>query len=109
MIDHWLNRTLEVWRRTLTDDGAGGQVSTWSPRGTVRAMVSQPSAGERILAEQAGAEQRFPIHLAPGADVVRGDELRGDGQTFRVLATVTPSSPRYLRADCELVQPEPGS
>lgn len=105
---HDLNRTLTVWRPDTAPDGAGGQTVTMVEVGTVRARVSQPSAAERVAAAQAGAEHSHPVYLAPDADVARGDELRGDGQTFRVRTTFRPSEPVYLRADCELVESEPG-
>lgn len=106
-IERWLNRTLQVWRPVATDDGAGGQAVTYVRQtGDVRAKVDQPTAAERLVAQQAGAEHIRPVFLAPDADVRRGDELRGDGQVLRVKATYTPSTPRYLRADCELIEPE---
>jgi SPP1 family predicted phage head-tail adaptor len=105
-IDHLLNRTLEVWRpATGPGDGLGGRRITYVDTGrTVKAKVDQPSDAERILAQQAGSEHTHSIYLLPDADVTRGDELRGDGQTFRVKATVQPSSPAYLKAPCELIQ-----
>jgi len=106
---HELNRTLAVWRPVTDDDGAGGQTVTMTDIGDVRARVSQPSAAERVAAMQAGAELLMPVYLAPDADVSRGDELRGDGEVYRVKATVRPSEVEYLRADCELVQVEPES
>lgn len=103
-----LNRTLVVWRPDEVDDGAGGQTVTYLEIGEVRARVSQPQAAERVSAAQAGAALQYPIYLWPDADVRRGDQLRGDGQVFRVKATVVPSEPVYLRADSELIESEPG-
>lgn len=106
-IDHWLNRTLQVWRPETTPDGAGGQHVTYVRQPEdVAAKVDQPTTTERLLAQQAGSEHTHTVYLSPAADVRRGDELRGDGQVLRVLATITPSTPRYLRADCQLIQPE---
>jgi hypothetical protein len=106
-IDHWLNRALEVWRPATVPDGAGGQTLTHVRQpADVAAKVDQPTAAERMLAAQAGATLTHPVYLLPGVDVRRGDELRGDGQTLRVLATSSPSTPRYLKADCELIQVE---
>jgi SPP1 family predicted phage head-tail adaptor len=103
-----LNRTLAVWRPDPVGDGAGGQTVTFVQVGTVRARVSQATAAERVVAAQAGAAHTQPVYLPPAADVARGDELRGDGDVFRVKATVMPSEPVYLRADVELIQHEPG-
>lgn len=104
-----LRRTLEVWRATTVDDGQGGQDESRGQVGTVQAKVNEPSAQERIEAQRSGAELTYSIHLLPDADVRRMDELRGDGDVFRVVATVRPSVPVYLRAQCTLDQAEAGS
>ncbi|MEV6471601.1 phage head closure protein [Streptomyces sp. NPDC051657] len=108
-IARWLNRTLEVWRETTSPDGAGGQTSLWVQAGEVRAKVDQPSAADRMLAQQAGSKHTHTVYLLPSADVQRGDQLRGDGQTLTVHAALQPSGPRYLRADCELIQRQKGT
>jgi head-tail adaptor len=106
-VAHLLNRTLTVWREVVTDDGSGGQDVTRSNVGTVSAKVDQPTAKERDEAQQWGAEHSHSIFMLVDADVHRGDELRGGGQVFRVLATVKPSSNTYLKAPAsELIQPE---
>ena len=106
MISHWLNRTLQVCRPATSGDGTGGQQVIYVQQADVRAKVDQPTTAERMLAQQAGARHTHTVYLLPTADVRRGDELRGGGQVLRVLATSTPSTPRYLRAECELIQPE---
>lgn len=108
---HQLNRRLALWRDMPAPDGSGGQTRHLTEVGHVYAQVNQPTARERSTASKDGAEQTVPIHLAPGADVRRGDELRGPrggvDEVYRVTATVTPSRDGvYLRADCELIQPE---
>lgn len=109
MIAHLLNRTVAVWRPVTSDDGAGGQDVTFAHVADVRAKVDQPTADERREADQWSAEHLHIARFLPGADVARGDELRGAGQTFRVLATLHPSHAVYLRAPVELVQAEPGT
>lgn len=104
MIGHWLNRTLAVWRPMTVSDGSGGQTVTLVEQGDVRAKVDQPSTSERVVAAQAGSAHSHNVYLLPDADVKRNDELRGDGQTFKVLATYQPSEPRYLKAECELIE-----
>lgn len=108
-IGHLLNRTLQVWRPAPGEgDGLGGRRITYVDTGrTVKAKVDQPSDSERMLAQQAGSEHTHTVYLLPGADVTRGDELRGGGQTFRVTATLQPSSPVYLKAPCKLIQSAP--
>lgn len=103
---HELPRLLAVWRTTTGDDGAGGQTTVRTQVGTVRARVSQPSAAERIAAMQGGAVLTLAVYLQPDADVRRGDELVGAGETYRVKAVFTPSEPAYLRADCERIEAE---
>lgn len=103
---HELRRTLTVYRVATADDGAGGQSTTWASQGDVAAMVSEPTAAERVAAMQAGATLTTVVHLRPDADVQRGDELRGDGEVLRVKSTVRPSEPVYLRADCERIESE---
>lgn len=105
-IGHLLNRQLAVWRTVSTPDGAGGSATTLVEAGTVAAKVDQPSARERVLAQQAGSEHSHTVYCQPTADVRRGDELRGGGQIFRVLAVISPSTTIYRRADVQLIQPE---
>lgn len=101
-----LNRTLEVWRVTLAEDGQGGASETWAQAGEVRAKVNEPSAAERVEAMRSGVDLQFGIHLLPDADVRRGDELRDGGEVYRVKWTVQPSTATYLRAQCERDQVE---
>lgn len=106
-ITHQLNRTLDVWRPAIIPDDSGGQTVVLNLAGQVRAKVDQPSADEDRVAQQWGSEHSHNIYLDPGADVRRGDELRGGGQTFRVLATVQPSQAVYTKAPAsELIQSE---
>jgi len=108
VIVHWLNRQLEVWRPQTVPDGSGGQRVTYVRQAAdVRAKVDQPSAAERILAQQAGVAVGHPVYLMADADVRRGDELRdAAGLRLRVVSVVGPSTARYLRADCEMNQRE---
>ncbi|MFB6517444.1 head-tail adaptor protein [Streptomyces sp. NPDC056401] len=106
-----LNRVLQVWRPGTAADGAGGQETVLALQGTVRAKVDEPSNADRLLAAQSGSEHTHTVFLAPGADVRRGDELRGTdrlgtAQALRVLAVVSPSTPVYRKAPCQLIQRE---
>lgn len=107
-IGHLLNRQLEVWREVGEDDGYGGRRTARSRYGEpVPAKVDQPTPAERTLAQQAGSAHTHNVYLLPGTDVARGDQLRGDGEVYRVISTVSPSTPIYLKAECELIQPAP--
>ncbi|MFG2307664.1 head-tail adaptor protein [Streptomyces sp. NPDC048566] len=110
-IGRHLNRQLQVHRLQTTDDGHGGQSTEMVLQGSVRAKVDQPSPTERLIAQQAQTRHSHNVYLLPGADVRRGDELRGSdvlghAQTFRVQAVVQPSTPVYSKALVELVQNE---
>lgn len=101
-----LNRSVAVWRKSRVDDGMGGGIDTWAQVATVRARFSQPSARERVAADQAEARLSHVVYLMPDADVRRGDELRDGDRVFNVLATFEPSvAGTYLRADCQASQP----
>ena len=100
-----LNASVEVWREGRVSDGMGGWIKGFALLATVRARFSQPSAAERVIAAQNGADASHVVYLLPSADVRRGDELRSDGRIFDVLATYEPSvSGTYLRADCRARQ-----
>ncbi|MGY3341201.1 SPP1 family predicted phage head-tail adaptor [Streptomyces filamentosus] len=105
-ITHLLNRVLEVWRTVRTPDGGGGWDTALVRQTDVAAKVDQPSAAERMLAQQAGAEHTHSVYVLPAADVRRGDELRGAGQTLRVVSVVEPSAPVYRKAECTLIERE---
>lgn len=105
MIGHRLNDTLTVYRATDTPDGAGGTTRSFASIGTVRAQVSQPSAAERSVAAQFGANLTHVVHAVFGADVERGDELdTGDDRRLRVLAVTHNSRRTYARLECEVTQ-----
>lgn len=100
-----LNASATVWRYTRTPDGMGGWTQAWAQISTVRARFSQPSATERVVADQSGSTLSHVVYLRPDADVRRGDELRQGARSFKVLAVFEPSEPgTYLRADCEVRQ-----
>lgn len=109
MIAHWLNRTLQLWRPEETPDGHGGVQTTYVRQpDDVRAKVDQPSATDQLLAAQTNSKHSHDVFLLPNADVRRLDELRDEttGEAWKVLAVVGPSSPRYRKAQAELIQGE---
>ncbi|MDX3689947.1 head-tail adaptor protein [Streptomyces europaeiscabiei] len=109
-VGHLLNRKVQVWRETSVDDGGGGQVKTWVHLSTPRARKSQPTARERTVADQAGAELDETWYFDPGTDVRRRDQLRPPGRVLKVVYVVEPSEDDvYMRADCTLVQPLNGT
>jgi SPP1 family predicted phage head-tail adaptor len=102
-----LNASADVWRFTRTDDGMGGYSEQWAKISTVRARYSQPSATERVAADQSESRLTHVVYVDAGTDVRRSDELRNSGRTYEVLAVFEPSMPgTYLRADCWAHQPD---
>lgn len=104
MIRHRLNRTFTVRRPTLAGDGAGGYIEQLVEVGTIRAQVSQPSAKERVAAQQVGATLTHVAHAEARANVERGDRLDDGKQTLRVVAVVQDSRATYKRLECEAEQ-----
>lgn len=97
-----LNVSAEVWRKARVSDGGGGWFETPAKVADVRARFSQPSAAERVVAAQNGADLTTVVYLLPTADVRRDDELRRGADVFEVLAVFEPSEPNtYRRADCK--------
>lgn len=108
LVDHLLNSTLDVYRRTLTPDGQGGGEYVYTLLEAGRAVkVDQASDGERVRAQQAGASLTHKIYQRHDADIQRGDEFRTGDKVYRVNGVVEPSSAGvYRRADVELTQSE---
>lgn len=108
-VSHLLNSSAELWRYSRASDGMGGWVQTWVKVADVRARFSQPSARDRVLADQSQSRLTHVVYLNDTQDVRREDELRRNGVMFKVLAVFEPSEPgTYLRADCEARQPNTG-
>lgn len=102
---HRFRTPLEVWRYATETDEGGGQSKTLEQVGTVYGQVSQPSAQDRMVAQQAGGELTHVVHCAPSAEVRRNDRLvTPDGRDLKVQATLVPSQERYLRVECWSVQ-----
>lgn len=106
---HDLRRELAVWRPSRTVDAGGGGPRMLEELGTVWAKVSQSTAEEQAIASSSGATHTHNVHMRPDVDVKRGDELRGGGEIFKVILTLQPSTPTYLKAQCERRQTEPAS
>lgn len=103
-----LNAQVAVNRSQIVSDGMGGSVESWVSIGAFPAKVDQATANERQLAAQWGSKHSHNVYMDPATDVQRGDRLTSAGRTYRVLATVKPSRPVYLRAECEYIESEDG-
>lgn len=107
-VTHWLNREMTVWRPTSVSDGSGGQTVTMVAQSpTVMVKIDQASVEERVLAAQASANLTHNIYAEPDADIHRGDELRGDGEVYKIGGYTFPSTRIYRKLDAEQVQPQP--
>ncbi|MGW1035009.1 head-tail adaptor protein [Streptomyces antibioticus] len=109
MIGHWLNRSLDVWRPRTDDDGHGGQTTTHVRQpDPVAAKVDQPGVAEGNTGAATAGEHTHDIYLQPGTDVRRLDELRdpATGEAWQVRQVLGPSTARYRKAQCRLMQTE---
>lgn len=103
-----LNTELAVWRAAITKDKVGGRVGPREQVATEWGKVPQSTGSGTTTAQQPGAAHTVAIHFRPGANVQRGDELRTDTETYKVISTHQPSTAIYLRADCEYGEAEQG-
>lgn len=106
MIEHLRNTSVVVHRPTLAPDGMGGYTETTTVVAIEAAKVDQATAAERQAAAQWQSPHTHNVYFTPAANVRRGDELVWDDRVLRVIATVQPSRPVYLKAECEFVQRE---
>lgn len=115
MLEHLAERVLDHYRPETLRNASGGLDETRVPLGQIEVRASQPSAEERSLArtavgpQQGQAELEGQFYTEPDEDVARGDELEDPvtGEAWRVVATLAPSRPVYLRLDVAAFQPEP--
>lgn len=107
-VTHLLNGTLDVYRRSETDDGQGGSEYTYALLEASRKVrLVQATPREQFEAEQAGASLTHKVYQNHDDDIQRGDEYRQGTIQYRVMNVVEPSTPGvYLRADVERIQSE---
>lgn len=104
-IDHLLNATVEVWRLTPAPDGQGGWTENYAYHHDERVRISSPSARERETAAQMGVDLAYIGYGKNDADVVRQDQLRGDGisrfvstdEVLEVIGREPPSVNHHLK------------
>lgn len=107
-VTHLLNSTLDVYRATDEDDGAGGQTRTFSVlESDRRVRLVQATAKEQFEAERYGSSLTHKVYQNHDDDIQRGDEYRDGSSRYRVMNVLGPSTPGvYLRADVEIIQSE---
>lgn len=88
--------TVVIERPTLTDNGAGGQVTTWVAAGTVSGRLSprMERAGEELPMgnDAVTAHRRFIVTLPNGTDVRATDRLVTYGGTYDINNLDNPRS-----------------
>lgn len=97
------NTTIEVWRASAgsTRDAEGRKVTTWTLTATVTGFVTSTSRRELTEGQWVVVEDLRAL-LPVGTQVGHRDELRADGQRYRVEgATVRkgPLGPHHVRCD----------
>jgi len=110
MVNHLLNRRLEGFRPELVDDGAGGQTSVLAFFANLDAMVQQPSANERMTADQWESRHTHNLFFDSNQLISRNDHFQGldengELQQFRVMSVVRSSRPEvYTKGIATLQQ-----
>ncbi len=88
--------TVVILRPTLTDNGAGGQITTWVAAGTVSGRLSprMERAGEELPMgnDAVTAHRRFIVTLPNGTDVRATDRLVTYGGTYDIHNLDNPRS-----------------
>lgn len=80
-----------IYRRTLADDGEGGQLATYEPQGTAVYRLSKHQQGKDVLsAGMVVAEQEWVL-LVPYDTGLRGTDRfkAADGQMYEVTSNPT--------------------
>ena len=81
--------TCTILRRTLTNDGQGGYVETWSEVATgvkCRLVHSNLAPRETVIAERAAGRTVWQLTVPYGTDISRTDRVVVNGVTYEILA-----------------------
>jgi len=83
-ITRWFTETWEVYRLSVVDDSWGNPIETWSLSHEVMGRF-RPLTGERRLSADRQTEfADAKFYCANDADIITGDRLVGNGQTYDV-------------------------
>lgn len=94
-------------RRTMTDDGEGGTVSSWEPSATFQAACARDSAQVAMLGGKAAQTASWTLLCPAGTGLRLHDVVRlADGTTLRVTSTPTVSAPEGAGIRAEAVTAE---
>lgn len=104
---------VEIWRKTLSRDGLGGQTEDWTlfastqsdPLLLCRVVPGTNLPNERVDEGRLELLSRFRIYLPPGTDVTHHDRLVALGATFEVIDVGAPITAEVERlVACILVE-----
>jgi len=102
-----LNNDFDHTRRERTPDAQGGWVISYMTMDPIRGRLRPASSSEIIAAQQ---EQRRITHVfycLATEDILRGDQITGDGVTVDVTAVREPSrADHHFEIDCSETQVE---
>lgn len=98
-----LTEQIELYHRTLTDDGSGGATMTETLYATVWAHMRPMSGREQEQAMRSESRSRFLAVIRNRTDVVQTDILKWDGREFNVnFIKLRGFRGLYLEMECEL-------
>ena len=104
-----LNQEYTISRRSRLSDGQGGWAVTYEALGAVEGRLRPASSQERDVAAQEERRISHVLYVVAGTDIVRGDQVEGDGITVDVVAVREPSrADHHLEVDCWEGQAEVG-
>lgn len=99
-----LDQRITLQEKTTEPDGAGGEVATWTDRGSVWAHIRPQTGGERMQNDTTVAEGRMRLWLRNQS---KGREL---DETWRIvwrgrvynIDWIGPTSPRSMYREIQL-------
>lgn len=79
-----MDRIITIQRRTVEDDGYGGEIETWSNLATVFAEVRQQGGREFLAADQIQADKRVVFYLRWLAGLTVLDRVEHEGALHNI-------------------------
>ena len=104
-----LNKEYTIDRRSRVSDGGGGWAIAYEEQGAVQGRMRPASSQERDVAAQEERRISHVLYVVASTNIVRGDQVSGDGITVDVVAVREPSrADHHLEIDCWEKQAEVG-
>lgn len=89
-----LNRRVDIRRAVVSDDGSGGQISTWTTIGTVWAEAISQNGREAVIAGALQGVAAWRITVRWQSDIRVTDQLRLDGRDLNIRTAEDPNGRR---------------